>query len=172
MSTFYATLEYKIMRSIFKIFYNKREILLAIFLTESVRQIRKLSNEGESFYEARKQDRPCDLPISGEPATGQLRRGLPGASAKAGERFARAADREAGGEAADRSGHQHRRLLLHRASIAAPAPADPTGCGLAHPDRVLDDVRDTVVPFDRRRRLHAASSCFYRERRGDDADVR
>lgn len=131
-----------------------------------IEKIRKLSNDGEIALRS-KTGRV--IPIPGEPAAGQLRGGPAGAPAKAGERFAGAADREAGGEAADRSG-RHRRLLLHRAAIAAPPPADPSGRG---PDRVLDRVLDAFVPFDyRRRRLHAASSCFYRERRGDDADVR
>lgn len=119
--------------------------------------------------------RSCDLPIPGEPAAGQLRGGIAGASAKAKfarERLAGAADRETGGEAADGSG-QHHRLLLHRSAVAASAPADSAAGLFAHPDHVLDDIRDAVVPFDRRRRrLLAASSCFYRERRGDDADVR
>lgn len=119
--------------------------------------------------------RLCDLSILGKPAAGQLRGGIAGASAKAEfarERLAGAANGETGGEAADRSG-QHRRLLLHRPAVAASAAADSTAGLSAHPDHVLDDVRDAVVPFDRRRRrLLAASSCFYRERRGDDADVR
>lgn len=110
--------------------------------------------------------------IPGEPAAGQLQRGIAGSSAKAEfarERLAGTADREIGGEAAARS----RRLLLYRSAIATSAPADSADGLPVHLDHVLDDVRDAVMPFDRRRRLLAASSCFYRERRGDDAaDVR
>lgn len=135
-------------------------------------------------------ERLC-LSVPGEPAADQLQRGNAGAPAEAEfarERLAGATDREIGGGKADRSNSQHRRLLLHWSTIAPPAPAGPTGDHFLL-GRALDGDRSIIVvvgvvvvmPFDcrwwaprrgYRRRLLAVSSCFYHERRGDDADAR
>lgn len=132
------------------------------------------------------------LSVPGEPAAEQFQGGVAGASAEAEfarERLAGAIDRETdGGKAADRSSGQYRRLLLHRSAIAPSAPANSAGDLLLLLDHVLDgnssivrvviiivmslDCRRWLSIWGYRRRLLTASSCFYHERRGDDADAR
>lgn len=130
------------------------------------------------------------LSVPGEPAAEQFQGGVAGASAEAEfarERLAGAVDRETdGGKTADRSSSQYRRLLLHRSAIAPSAPTNSAG-DLLLLDHVLDGdssivrvIIVVVMPLDCRRwlsirgyrRLLTASSCFYHERRGDDADAR
>lgn len=140
---------------------------------------------------SRRIEKESYLSVPGESAAEQFQGGVAGASAEAEfarERLAGAVDRETdGGKAADRSSGQYRRLLLHRSAIAPSAPANSAG-DLLLLDYVLDGdssivrvIIVVVMPLDcrrwlsirgYRRRLLTASSCFYYERRGDDADAR
>lgn len=108
--------------------------------------------------------------VAGESAgRHRRRRGVAGGGPAEAE-LARAAD----GEAGDRAGDRHRRLLLHRSAIAAAVagrvPRAPVA--VSHDSRP-PGCRVSAVRGYRRRLPAAASSCFIRERRGDDAaDVR